>query len=59
MLSVFGKQLEDTKASPQIKEFEVIAQEFLSTIEKVTVGGADVDKELKKFNKKANEIVEK
>ncbi|OXS58550.1 carbohydrate ABC transporter substrate-binding protein (CUT1 family) [Bacillus sp. V-88] len=58
MLSVFGQQLEDTKASPQIKEFEVIAQEFLSTIEKVTVGGADVDKELEKFNKKAKEIVE-
>lgn len=58
LLSVFGEQLKSTKASPQIKEFEKIAQEFLSTIERVTVGDADLDKELEQFNKKAQEMVE-
>jgi multiple sugar transport system substrate-binding protein len=58
LLSVFGKQLENTKASPKIKEFEKITQEFLASIERITVGGADVDSEIEKFNKKAKEIVE-
>jgi multiple sugar transport system substrate-binding protein len=58
MLSVFGKQLENTKASPQIKQFEVIAQELLNSIERITVGGEDLEKELENFNKKAKELVE-
>ncbi|MCA0986949.1 sugar ABC transporter substrate-binding protein [Guptibacillus algicola] len=58
MLATFGEQLENTKAAPQLKEFEKIAQELLASIERINVGGADLDKELDDFSKKANEIIE-
>lgn len=58
MLATFGEQLENTKAAPQLKEFEKIAQELLASIERINVGGADIDKELDDFSKKANEMIE-
>lgn len=58
MLATFGEQLKETKAAPQLKEFEKMAQELLSSIERINVGGADLDKELDDFSKKANELIE-
>ncbi|MGD7044526.1 sugar ABC transporter substrate-binding protein [Jeotgalibacillus proteolyticus] len=58
MYSVFGKQLENTKGAPPIKEWEKIAQELLSSIERINIGGADIDEELESFNEKAETIIE-
>ncbi|WP_408007633.1 sugar ABC transporter substrate-binding protein [Pseudalkalibacillus sp. A8] len=54
-LAVFGEQLETAKASPQIQNWEVVGQELLNAIEKITVGGADVDKELDAYRQKVIE----
>lgn len=58
MYSVFGEQLENTKGAPPIKEWEKIAQELLATIERINIGGADLDEELEKFNEKADSLIE-
>ncbi|WP_261130302.1 sugar ABC transporter substrate-binding protein [Bacillus sp. Marseille-Q3570] len=55
MLATFGKQLETAKASPQIQNWEVVGQELLNAIEKVTVGDADLEKELDKYRQKVKE----
>ncbi|WP_128895243.1 sugar ABC transporter substrate-binding protein [Longirhabdus pacifica] len=57
-LLAFGEQLANTKSSPQLAEFEAIAQELLSTLERVILGGEDLETQLEKFREKANEIVE-
>ncbi|ARI79138.1 ABC transporter substrate-binding protein [Halobacillus mangrovi] len=56
--ATFGKQLENTNPGLQTEHFERIAQELLASIERITEGGADLDKELKAFNQKAQEIIE-
>ncbi|KIL52913.1 sugar ABC transporter substrate-binding protein [Jeotgalibacillus campisalis] len=58
MYSVFGEQLENTKGAPPIKEWEKVAQELLSSIERINIGGADLDEELESFNEKANSMIE-
>ncbi|KGX91219.1 sugar ABC transporter substrate-binding protein [Pontibacillus marinus] len=57
MYETFGKQLEQTKPGIQTEQFERIAQELLATLEKVVVGDADLEKELEKFNKEAQELI--
>ncbi|MYL33949.1 extracellular solute-binding protein [Pontibacillus yanchengensis] len=57
MYATFGKQLENTTAPPQTENFERIAQELLSTLDKAIVGDADLEKELKELNKQAKEIL--
>ncbi|RHW43624.1 extracellular solute-binding protein [Neobacillus notoginsengisoli] len=56
---VFGEQLENAQPMPVIKPFERIAQTFLSSFEKVYRSGADVQKEMDEFNKKAEDILNK
>ncbi|KHE72871.1 extracellular solute-binding protein, partial [Halobacillus sp. BBL2006] len=56
--ATFGKQLENTNPGLQTEHFERIAQELLASIERITEGGADLDKELKAFNQKAQELIE-
>ncbi|MBF0705484.1 sugar ABC transporter substrate-binding protein [Alkalihalobacillus hwajinpoensis] len=58
MYATLGEQLENTEGAPQMKEFEAMAQELLASIERINVGGANVDKELDEFSKKANEMLE-
>ncbi|WP_163527052.1 sugar ABC transporter substrate-binding protein [Halobacillus ihumii] len=58
MYATFGKQLEHTKPGLPTPQFERIAQELLSTIERIVVGGADLEEELKKFNKTAQNLLE-
>lgn len=58
MYATFGTQLEDAKPGLQIEQFERIAQELLSSIERITEGGADVDQELEEFNQKAQSFIE-
>ncbi|RLQ96612.1 sugar ABC transporter substrate-binding protein [Falsibacillus albus] len=59
MFATFGEQLKNTKTSPQIKEWEAVAQDLIDALEKVNVGGADLDKEMKDFEKKANDALKK
>ncbi|REJ07785.1 extracellular solute-binding protein [Halobacillus trueperi] len=58
MYATFGEQLENTKPGLQTEQFERIAQELLAHIERITVGGADVDKELEEFNQEAQSLIE-
>ena len=57
---VFGEQLKTAVPMPSTKQFEEIAQNFLSSFEKVyRTKGADVQKEMDDFNKKAESIINK
>lgn len=58
MYDTFGTQLEDTKPGIPTEEFERIAQELLSTLEKVVIGDADLEEELEKFNQTAQELIQ-
>ncbi|WP_337193698.1 sugar ABC transporter substrate-binding protein [Halobacillus litoralis] len=58
MYAIFGEQLENTKPGLQTEQFERIAQELLAHIERITVGGADVEKELEEFNQEAQSLIE-
>ncbi|WP_394217601.1 sugar ABC transporter substrate-binding protein [Halobacillus trueperi] len=58
MYATFGEQLENTKPGLQTEQFERIAQELLAHIERITVGGADVEKELEEFNQEAQSLIE-
>ncbi|WP_274648476.1 sugar ABC transporter substrate-binding protein [Paenibacillus humicola] len=58
-LSVFGQQMNDAEPMPLIKQWEEIAQSYLSTFEKIYRGGEDVQKALDDFNKKAEETLSK
>ncbi|MCC3358492.1 sugar ABC transporter substrate-binding protein [Bacillus sp. REN16] len=58
MLSTFGEQLKNTTGSPQITQFEKVAQELIATLEKVNVGGADLSKELDKFRTEVEKIMQ-
>ena len=57
-LNTFRKQLENTKAEPQVVKFESVAQDLLHTLEQVNVGNADLKKSLKDFASKANQTLE-
>ena len=57
MYSVFGEQMENVKPSPVHVKWETLAQEVNATLEKINVGGADINKELELLNKKATEIL--
>lgn len=53
---VFGEQLKNAKPGLQIESFERIAQELLSSLERINVGGEDLQKEMENFNKEALKI---
>ncbi|MNR43147.1 hypothetical protein D3C85_1617430 [compost metagenome] len=57
MVAAFGKQLENTRPAPMVKEYEEIAQAAMASFEQITVGGADTQTELDKLNAKANELL--
>ncbi|WP_181482185.1 MULTISPECIES: sugar ABC transporter substrate-binding protein [Tepidibacillus] len=57
LYKTFGQQMENARSMPVIKQFEEIAQTFLSSFEKIYRGGADVQKEMDEFNKKAEGIL--
>lgn len=57
---VFGEQLETAVPMPSTKQFEEIAQNFLSSFEKVyRTKDANIQKEMDSFNKKAESIINK
>lgn len=57
MIAAFGKQLENTRPAPTVREYEEIAQAAMASFEQITVGGADTQTELDKLNAKANELL--
>jgi multiple sugar transport system substrate-binding protein len=59
VLTVFGNQLEDSKPSPQIIQWESIAQEIIREMEKVTVGGADLEERIDDLKLKTDKILGK
>ncbi|WP_339283114.1 sugar ABC transporter substrate-binding protein [Oceanobacillus sp. FSL K6-3682] len=56
--SVFGEQLNDAIPGIQVEEFERIAQELLNALERVNVGGADLEAEMETFNQTAQQLLE-
>lgn len=57
MIAAFGKQLENSRPAPTVKEYEEIAQAAMASFEQITMGGADTQAELDKLNDKANELL--
>lgn len=57
MIAAFGKQLENTRSAPQLKEWEAVSQAAIASFEQITVGGADTQTELDKLNDKAKELL--
>lgn len=57
LIAAFGRQLENARPTPAIKEWESIGQAIIATFEQITIGGADPETELNKLNDKANEIL--
>lgn len=56
---VIGEQLKTAQPMPIMKEFEEIAQNFLTSFEKIYRGTTDVQTEMDAFNKKAEQILSK
>lgn len=52
-LAVFGDQLEEAVAPPVLAEWENIAQDLLSSLERINREGADLDEELDSFQQEA------
>ncbi|TVP87400.1 MAG: extracellular solute-binding protein [Alkalicoccus sp.] len=52
-LAVFGDQLEEAVAPPVIPEWENVAQELLSSLERVNRGNAEVEEEMGNFQQNA------
>ncbi|AIQ46908.1 ABC transporter substrate-binding protein [Paenibacillus sp. FSL R7-0273] len=57
MIAAFGKQLENSRPAPTVREYEEIAQAAMAAFEQITIGGADTQTELDKLNDKANELL--
>ncbi|GGF34265.1 sugar ABC transporter substrate-binding protein [Halobacillus andaensis] len=57
MYATFGRQLEDAQPGPQIEEWDQLTQELLDSIERINVGGADVEEEMANFNEKAEGLL--
>lgn len=57
-LKTFGEQLQSAAPMPMITQWEKIAQTYLQSFEKMYRGTADVEQELKAFNKKAEDILQ-
>ncbi|MBY6037653.1 sugar ABC transporter substrate-binding protein [Fictibacillus nanhaiensis] len=57
--NAFGEQMKAAQPMPVIKQWEEIAQTYLKSFEQIYRGGADVEKEMDAFNKKAEEILKK
>ncbi|WP_169084186.1 sugar ABC transporter substrate-binding protein [Paenibacillus sp. PL91] len=58
-LKVIGEQMNNSEPMPVIKPWEEIAQNVLSTFEKIYRGNSDVQKELDSFNAKSEQILNK
>lgn len=57
LIAAFGKQLENARSTPAIKEWQAVGDALVATFEQITVGGGDTQTELDKLNDKANEIL--
>ncbi|MDQ8734545.1 sugar ABC transporter substrate-binding protein [Paenibacillus sp. LHD-38] len=58
-LKVIGEQMNNSEPMPVIKAWEEIAQNVLSTFEKIYRGKAEVQEELDSFNAKSEQILNK
>jgi len=56
MYATFGEQLKSSQGAPQIKEWERVAQELLSSIERIN-SGVNLDEEIESFNEKAKSFI--
>ena len=58
-LKIIGEQMNNSEPMPVIKPWEEIAQNVLSTFEKIYRGKAEVQEELDSFNAKSEQILNK
>lgn len=58
-VKVIGEQLNSSEPMPLIKPWEEIAQNVLSTFERIYRGKSEIKKELDSFNAKAEQILNK
>jgi multiple sugar transport system substrate-binding protein len=54
---VFGDQMEHSEPMPMIKPYEALSQKFLSTFEQIYRANANVQDEMNKYNKEAEDIL--
>lgn len=57
-IEVFGEQLETSEHMPVIKEWDAIAQSYLSTFESIMIGGADTQDALDNFNAEVQSMLD-
>lgn len=57
MLATFGDQMESTKASPQVEQWSKISQQMLKNLEKVIIGGSNLETELESFRSEVDKIL--
>ncbi len=57
-LSVFGEQMTSAKPAPFLVQWEAIAQEVIATMERINVGGADIQSELEALDNTALELLQ-
>lgn len=57
-IEVFGEQLESSEHMPVIKEWDAIAQSYLSTFESIMIGGADTQDTLDNFNAEVQSMLD-
>lgn len=57
-IEVFGEQLESSEHMPVIKEWDAIAQSYLSTFESIMIGGADTQDALDSLNAEVQSMLE-
>ncbi|GAB2487565.1 sugar ABC transporter substrate-binding protein [Alkalibacterium psychrotolerans] len=57
-IEVFGEQLESSEHMPVIKEWDSIAQSYLSTFESIMIGGADTQEALDGLNTEVQSMLD-
>ena len=57
--SAFGEQVKSSKIVPFIPEWEAIAMEVKSSLEEISIGGADIEPTLEELNKTVEKMLNK
>jgi multiple sugar transport system substrate-binding protein len=59
MISVFGKQLENSQPVPALKQWDEIAQNYLKQWEQIVSNGKDVQKAMDELNTETETLLKK
>jgi multiple sugar transport system substrate-binding protein len=58
-MNVFGEQLKNAQPLPVVNKWEEVGKDYLSSFEQIYTGGADVQKTMDEFQKKAEQTLGK